>query len=416
MSATAEGPSVVDYVLRKIAHVQAELDHLKHSDFPNDFALNVIQHLEDIFAKDRVNIAAIGSSDDYDAKKAVCLHANVHLSHYHPFLGILLRSTNVRNSFEVFDPLLRLAQALLWPDVKVILSSEWEYSPFTVPSAFKGLSDVIFVGLPAAESKNLLVLPLAGHELGHSVWRNTGYGNSKIVPLKQAVAKEFTSSWREFQKLFDHDFKEAELTSNLILLDRFSVSFNLLFRQCEEVFCDIMGVRLFGAGYLRAFEYLIAPNIGEYRAEMYPKMQKRVEYMARTAAELGFSVPREFAATFTERGQKFSLQDAYLLARADAATDAMVGGLIEDADKLASAKGIKKPDEEASNRIYECFKSFRPAEEVECLGDVINAGWSAYLDAGGFGAELEDDRKFECINALMLKTIEVMEFKYRTRN
>jgi hypothetical protein len=91
-----------------------------------------------------------------------------------PLAGFLVRSTNVRNAFELYRPLLRLARDLLEPTVtpdqrrtRLVLSSEWEYSPLSY-SELPDLPGVVLIGLPAPESSNPLLVPLAGHELGHS--------------------------------------------------------------------------------------------------------------------------------------------------------------------------------------------------------------------------------------------------------
>jgi len=72
---------------------------------------------------------------------------------------------------------------------KLIVSSEWEFSPFVYRS-ITGFPGFVLIGLPATESSNPLVIPLAGHELGHSVWERNklaGYFNSRI---RQSILKE----------------------------------------------------------------------------------------------------------------------------------------------------------------------------------------------------------------------------------
>lgn len=55
-------------------------------------------------------------------------------------LGMILRSTNVRNPFELYFPFKRLAKTLLDGNVKLLMSSEWDFVPFTYPMNVEILS------------------------------------------------------------------------------------------------------------------------------------------------------------------------------------------------------------------------------------------------------------------------------------
>jgi hypothetical protein len=98
-------------------------------------------------------------------KQTACQIANMTISRFHSLLRFVLRSTNVRNAFELFDPLLRMSQKLIGKDTKLILSSEWSFSPFTYVGVFPELPGFVFIGIPASESGNALIIPAAGHEL-----------------------------------------------------------------------------------------------------------------------------------------------------------------------------------------------------------------------------------------------------------
>lgn len=85
------------------------------------------------------------------------------------YLGILLRSTNLRNSFEAYFSFEEMALALVGKPNRLILSSEWDAIPFYIPSPPAALEDFVIIGLPAFASRNSLLLPLAAHELSHAV-------------------------------------------------------------------------------------------------------------------------------------------------------------------------------------------------------------------------------------------------------
>ena len=124
----------------------------------------MLSHLPDDVAGDEATLQIVAEAARY-ATDAV------------PCLGFILRSTNVRNAFEVHGPLLRLSRKLLADkNLKLILSSEWFASPVNLLSPQVLSNDYILIGQPATESSNPFVIPLAGHELGHSVWAIKGLG------------------------------------------------------------------------------------------------------------------------------------------------------------------------------------------------------------------------------------------------
>src|SRR5262249_55869158 len=82
-------------------------------------------------------------------------------------------------------------------------------------------------------------------------------------------------------------------------LDDFAYSI----RQCEEVFADFMGLRLFGEGYLHSFEYLIAPFTGEMRSRDYPDMRTRAEFLERAAIKFSISVPEGYVQNFEDSSE-----------------------------------------------------------------------------------------------------------------
>ncbi len=74
------------------------------------------------------------------------------------FVGFILRSSDVRNSFEIYHPIKEIGASLLGSQIKLIIGSEWNYNPFIYPIPSSALSDFILVGLPASEAQNVLLL------------------------------------------------------------------------------------------------------------------------------------------------------------------------------------------------------------------------------------------------------------------
>jgi hypothetical protein len=57
-----------------------------------------------------------------------------------------------------------------------------------------------------------------------------------------------------------------------------------------------------------------------------------------------------------------------------------------------------------------------PAEEIDYIGDIVNAGWAAYRDETIIPAsETGERRRVDVLNELMLKSIEVAEVEARMR-
>src|SRR5262249_3465899 len=157
----------------------------------------------------------------------------------------------VRNSFEVFGPLLRLSRDLLEPKVataarqtRLVLSSEWDYSPF-VYGEMSDLPGFVLIGLPAPESSNPLLLSLAGHELGHSLWAKSG-GTNKFPPIiRNHILDLIKARWPEFQAVCTTPkgppSSPADLTSNMFCVQFWEQCLPWALRQAEESFCDFAG-------------------------------------------------------------------------------------------------------------------------------------------------------------------------------
>src|SRR3546814_3416694 len=75
-----------------------------------------------------------------------CAQTSLMVSRYTDILGFILRSTNVRNAFEMHFPLKRLVETAVSPDARLIMSSEWKFVPFTYPMTLDWLPGFALVG------------------------------------------------------------------------------------------------------------------------------------------------------------------------------------------------------------------------------------------------------------------------------
>src|SRR5436305_7686556 len=114
-----------DYTLQKLQLVLEQVSRLLESEFPHNDSKEALELLKSVFEKDETRIEACIRSADLKLKEQACAEANFHIARFLPILGFSLRSTNTRNAFEFFVPLVRLARRILKrDDAKLILSSE----------------------------------------------------------------------------------------------------------------------------------------------------------------------------------------------------------------------------------------------------------------------------------------------------
>src|SRR5262249_36056001 len=155
-----------------------------------------------------------------------------------PILGFILRSTNVRNAFELLDPLQVLADATLQGKPQLLLSSEWDYVPFAYPQSLDDLKSFVLIGLPASEAASALLVPLAGHELGHAVWRNRGIEGGAHATLQYRCEELYKRNFEEFKRQFP-DYDANDMVHKELLPEAIAQSVEYAVFQAEELFCDL---------------------------------------------------------------------------------------------------------------------------------------------------------------------------------
>jgi hypothetical protein len=352
----------VDLTKQKVRSVLAQLKRLQADDFPYTEPRDSLTLIESLFKDDLARLEAIDDGTDVNVRRQACAHANHRVALYHPVLGFILRSTNVRNAFEAYDPLLQICRRIYGEQAKLILSSEWSFSPFTYPAVFKDLPDLMFIGMPATEAGNALILPLAGHELGHSVWRRPvvrgpSVAQPLLLELQTALVEQYRANWLEFQKAFDVTEPPDQILANLFLRSIWSQSYRLAERQLEELFCDVLGLAIFGESFLYAFIYVLTPNLGD-RVPHYPALSRRIETLERASQKLSIEVPKDFASYFSEMSSAKSARDAFVLRMADNACGACLKNMIDVADNHVRSSGVMRPQQVERDRIAKHFAAF----------------------------------------------------------
>src|SRR5687767_11878378 len=149
----------LDYSKLRLRAFLEQVQALRHSEFPYQDSKTALELVEALFKQRIAWLDNLEPRSNPEVVKQQCRDALEALFAYLPLVGFILRSTNVRNSFEAFAPIRRLAGSLLanrqeppvFATIHLLLSSEWDYSPF-VYDAIPGLPDFLMIGLPAPES------------------------------------------------------------------------------------------------------------------------------------------------------------------------------------------------------------------------------------------------------------------------
>lgn len=409
----APKPSGFDLLVRsteqKLELLRDQIFRLKGSSFPYPHGAEALTALQAIVEKQLAILSSATITGDEQIICNGCSNANIAVARILELLGYVLRSTNVRNSFEYYDGLLRLSRALVGPNAKLILTSEWEFSPFTRTIGKSELAEFVFIGLPASETGNALILPLAGHEIGHSMWQHHGLEKKLKPVITQTLERMYVANIAEIEKTFGIKAGPDPL-QNLFVAAFLGESMNLLMYQCQEIFCDIVGLGLFGEGYLYAFLYLLAPNLGGPSSHYYPTLGTRAAYLKAIAQDLGCDIPENFTESFFESERRKTIPfDDFAVGMADKSAEKLIDALKDEALKLIYEAKVALPTAADRDGIAKRLRAGIPAQTTKCIADIVNAGWSRRL-------ELEDDRdKIENLNDLILKSIEVLEYVTKTK-
>ncbi|MBI1955509.1 MAG: hypothetical protein HYS38_03860 [Acidobacteria bacterium] len=404
-----------DYSKRRLRACLQDFPHYKSLEFPYTHSLEALEKIETKFDSHLNDLESLSNSSDWAPARAACSAALAALYINLPLLGFTLRSTEVRNAFEIYGPLLRLSRCVLGPSTKLILSSEWEYSPFTYLD-IPALPGFVLIGLPSPESANPLLVPLAGHELGHSVWSQKGLDDSVSPEIESRILHEITDvRWDEYNKNFPTFAKET-LKIDLSANQTWIPAYDWASSQVVELFCDFLGLRIFRESYLHAFSYLLAPNLGGNRPTIYPNMERRVRNLLDAANTYQTPVPTEYEKLFVDLPNPpgAAPQSIFLLDIADDVSQSFVPDLVSLANDIVNAAGLKEGGPAAVETIYSEIRDLIvPARNPVALSDILNAGWKAFRDPTLWDGKLDKEIRDRTLKELLLKSIEILEVQTR---
>lgn len=397
----------------RLSQLIAQIDTALTEDFPNPDIEKAAQTLKGSTTK---VLSQVRDAVDYSPPlvEQILVRVTIQLSITSYLLGVILRSTATRNPFELYHPFKDIVRAFFGAqDVFLILSSEWEYIPFTHPMNLEELPRFIVIGMPASEADNILAFPAAGHELGHSVWLHNSLSDHFRPRISDLISKRINENPRFWEELFqkytreelDQDlFGDGLRRATLAEVQQSAV------KQLEELFCDFIGIHIFGTSYLHSFRYLLSGmGVGE-RSKKYPDIKERAEVIDAYASELGFKSVG-LARWFSGDAESRYAVDLNILRLADSVRRELTPELKSRCKKIVESTGLAPPGEAKSQTALHRFMRGVPVEAGASLGDLVCAAWDCFL--GDFADHLSEGKKVGALSSLVLKSAEAIEFKSR---
>jgi len=410
--------SVVELTTERLNAVVTIVRDLELSEFPHSDAKEVLLQIKAILDTRLASLEKIKTFTDEKVANNICKQCLHTIFTIFPLLGFILRSTNVRNSFELHGPLLRIVKkGFSSDDARLIISSEWDYSPFTdqYPSHL-GLDNVVFIGMPASEAGNCLSIPLTGHELGHNLWSkyNTSDHFEKVIE-DNIVDHIQNNIWSDFTAIFT-DLTDPSSLKDIIGKHYWAPSWRWSLRQCEELFCDFIGLFLFRESYLHAFSYLLSPGLPGNRSIYYPNICARISSITQIANKYGIGVADDYKNLFEDSEEPSNSTEKLLLGISDYVTLNLVEEIADIAHQVLVDTGLDAEcnSTDINNSKY-CFGIGVPIVDSASLSSIVNAAWE-FQNEGmvewkeRFPSVYDDSaKKRKMLNDLVFKSIEVLE-------
>lgn len=394
---------------RRVRAFLDQIADLERADFPHADGREALQLLKREFSTRQRSLDRIPDSVADAVVDEVCAETSVFLARYTDILGFILRSTNVRNAFEVHFPLKRLVQKVISTDAKLVMSSEWNFVPFTWPMNLDVLSDFVLVGGPAPESGNVLIIPLAGHEIGHSAWRHAGVA-TKIGARLFAAVETAIDGLPEDRDRIVADLGRADRDISWLQ----HASFESARKQLEEIFCDMFALYVFGPSFAFAYEYFLAPG-KSFRSVTYPSSHNRVNYLLDGAKTLGLEIKgEELFLNWQDSGTPAGIHGDILLF-ADLAVDTLFATVRDLAFEILKQSGVPMCDDAVIQRVETALADGAPDGGGATLAEIVTAGWKLLRAKGGLAGD-GGQKELIMLNELMLKSVEVSEFKLRVEH
>src|ERR1700730_1072987 len=171
-----------------------QVDRIAESEFTFSDGPQALHHIRKKLQRHLADVASLRTDGITDPRviRAECHRALLGVDTVLPILGLIVRSTDIRNAFEIYGPIRQLARVLVTGEKgsnpNLIWSSGWDYVPMTF-RRIKYLPGFVIITIPSSEAANPLLVPLAGHELGHRLWTDEKLEKSCSEPILRGVAE-----------------------------------------------------------------------------------------------------------------------------------------------------------------------------------------------------------------------------------
>jgi hypothetical protein len=381
-----------------------QADELRSSDFPQKDSKDVLdavrEHARGLYDRKKWKLrrptiakptSRLTTANDEDIDNFV--------KEYTPILGILLRSTNVRNAFELFFPLKRLAVRATDKYAKLVISTEWDFKPFAYLNPLV-LPDAVLVSGPASEAGNVLLSPIAGHEIGHAAWR---HHDALVRKIGKSLNRELEATWVRNKRLLSDVAKDHKMT----VLDLRETCEGFLLRKAEEVFCDLFGLYIFGASYLYAYEHLVAPG-SELLSHHYPIDGLRMQFLAKAAKRWKIRASGSVFQNWV-KGAIVKTPNEVLGGIADKALSTALVDMIKATEVFMRTREFDKINRARVRAVKKCLAQRVPYGGAT-LPEIALAGWEYIRARGGMGHP-DYTEEMDLLHELMLKSVEASEYQ-----
>ena len=402
-----------DQSKRKLRNIEGTVHNLLEGDFPLEAGERALRRLLKVFEDLDLKLDRANRIKDATAIASLAGQINLKINQVLPVLGFILRSTNVRNAFELLEPFQAVSDCLLQGSPRLILSSEWDYVPFAYPQSLEDLQNFVLIGMPASECGNALLSPLAAHELGHALWINRGITGAVSATLQLNCEGLYFKNEVRFRQLFP-EYKSDDIVAKDILPDSIAMSMDYAVYQAEELFCDMFAYAVFGESYLYAFSYILAPGIGRRPSSKYPTYKTRVSTLQDVALKEGVTLPGIGELSLSEDARSGFPRDRFIIEMAEGSVATIVNALWDAIKDLIRASNLTRPVDTYATMHLKEYRMGVPGHEPRSLGDIVNAGWRYYREDILPGAhKTNSEEAFFNLNELLFKTMEVLEYRRR---
>lgn len=403
----------LEYSLKRITSILGQIDRLKQIEFPYKSSSDALDVLEKRFKDHQKTLIKLRESSYTPiVVNNSCRISLTDINLYLPILGFIFNSTRVENAFESYAPLLRLSQKILKPSTKLILSSEWDNIPFVYPQ-IAVLPDFVLIGLPAQESENPLLISLAGHELGHSIWKINDLEREYSDQIEDKIIEEIKKNyWTQFKSIYRKIKRVEDLQKDLFGLSTWELAHKFTLAQVEEIFCDFIGLKIFAESFLHALCYLIAPGVLGKRSLNYPNTKQRIKNLIEAAKSFSIKTHNKFYECFEDSEEPDDLTIKLLIKIADQTSNLFVVDLIDKVNSLLEKKGIPERSQDEVKKHSKTLEKFIPISKANSLSDILNAAWLCFHKEKIWEEySFTPDEKDQHLKDLVLKSIEVFEIE-----